>query len=135
MSCYVIQLPNSLSHTGSTWLQEVNISKYNAIDSSCYINSKFQTGCSQIFCSLYTIYEILQNIPIVTLWFCLRKQYREISRTYQNSRSKLTTCKQLDLFLITYLHWWCNIIINNKKYSYEQNNISYLLYIHNNEYE
>jgi hypothetical protein len=29
--------------------------------------------------------------------------YLEIFRTYQNSRSKLKTCEQLDVFLITYL--------------------------------
>ena len=60
----------------------------------------------------------------------IHKTYAEISKTYENSRSKLKTWKQLGLFLITYLHWWCNII-NNKKYSHEQNNIAYLLYIHN----
>ena len=31
----------------------------------------------------------------------------------------MKNCEQLDLFLITYLHWWCNTgIINNNKYSY-----------------
>jgi len=43
----------------------------------------------------------------MTLLFCIHKQKTEISRTYQNSRSKWRTCKQLYLFLITYLHWWC----------------------------
>jgi hypothetical protein len=60
----------------------------------------------------------------------MHKQYLEISRSYQYSRSKLKTCKQLDVFLITYLHWWCNIIKNNN-YSNEQSNISYSLFIHN----
>jgi hypothetical protein len=50
------------------------------------------------------------NFPCMTLLFCLHKHYTEISRKL---RSKLKTCKQLDLFLISYLHWWCNII-NNK---------------------
>ena len=60
----------------------------------------------------------------------IHKQCLAISRTYQISRSKLKTCKRLDVFLITYLHWWCNVI-NNKNYSNEQSNISSLLYIHN----
>ena len=59
----------------------------------------------------------------------LHKQYAKISKTYQTSRSKLKICKHLDLFLIIYLHW-CNMI-TNKKYSYDQNNIKYLLYTHN----
>ena len=58
------------------------------------------------------------------------KQYLEIFRTYQNSRSKLKTCEQLDVFLITYLHGWCNVVNNNKIYN-KQSNISYLLYIRN----
>ena len=57
----------------------------------------------------------------------MHKKYAEISKTYKYSRSKLKTCKQLGQFLITYLHWWCNI--HNNKYSLEQNNIAYLLYI------
>ena len=74
-------------------------------------------------------HEINWNFPNnVTL--SIHKQCLAISRTYQNSRSKLKTCKRLDVFLITYLHWWCNVI-NNKNYSNEQSNISYLLYIHN----
>jgi hypothetical protein len=51
------------------------------------------------------------------------KRYRN------NSRSKLKTCEQLDVFLITYLHWWCNAISNNN-YSNEQSNISYSLFMH-----
>ena len=48
-------------------------------------------------------HEILQNFPKnVTL--PIHKQYLEISRTYQNPRSKLRTCKNLDVFFITYLH-------------------------------
>ena len=48
-------------------------------------------------------HEILQNFPKnVTL--SIHKQYLEISRTYQNSRSKLRTCKHLDVFFISYLH-------------------------------
>ena len=54
----------------------------------------------------------------------------KISRTYQNSKSIVKTCTQLDVFLINYLHWWCNFL-NNKKYYNEQSNISYSLYIHN----
>ena len=38
---------------------EVNISKYNAINSSCYINSKFQTGCSQICWPLYSYLQMV----------------------------------------------------------------------------
>jgi L,D-peptidoglycan transpeptidase YkuD (ErfK/YbiS/YcfS/YnhG family) len=37
--------------------------------------------------------------------------------------------EQLDVFLINYLHWWCNVP-NNKKYYNEQSNISYSLYIY-----
>jgi hypothetical protein len=48
---------------------------------------------------------------------------------YQNSTSKLRTCKHLDVFFITYLHWWCNVI-SKKNYSNEQSNISSLWYIH-----
>ena len=75
------------------------------------------------------VHEINWNFPTnVTL--SIHKQCLAISRTYQISRSKLKTCKRLDVFLITYLHWWCNVI-NNKNYGNEQSNISSLLYIHN----
>ena len=33
----------------------------------------------------------------------------------------------LDVFLINYLHWWCNVL---SKYYNEQSNIAYSLYIH-----
>jgi hypothetical protein len=46
-----------------------------------------------------------------------------------NNRSKLRTCKHLDVFFITYFHWWCNVI-SNTNYSNEQSNISSLWYIH-----
>ena len=59
----------------------------------------------------------------------LAKKYAAISRTYQNSNAKVKTCKQLDVFLINYLHCWCNVL-NNKNYYNEQSNISYSLYIH-----
>jgi hypothetical protein len=48
-------------------------------------------------------HEIKWNFPTnVTL--SIHKQFLAISRTHQNSRSKLRTCKGLDVFLITYLH-------------------------------
>ena len=102
----------------TTLSKYIHISKYSAIDSSFYINSKFQTGCSYICCSLYTNYYILEFSKMCDLVY-IHKQYAEISRTYQNIQGQnKKACKQLDLFLITYLHWWCNII-NNKKYSLE----------------
>jgi hypothetical protein len=58
----------------------------------------------------------------------MHKQYLEISRTYQISRSKLRTCKQLHVFFITYLHWWCNVI-NNKNILMNKV-ISHLYYIY-----
>ena len=63
---------------------------------------------------------------------CVRTVLQSISYTIELFWSTNThdTCEQLDVFLITFLHWWCNVI-NNKKYSNEQSNISYLLYIHN----
>ena len=84
---------------------------------------------------------MLLNLPLTIYYFMkfsrtfrskyVYKQYADISRTYQNSRSKLKTCKQLDLFLITYLHRWCNII-NNKTYSHGQNKIYHIYYyVHN----
>ena len=55
---------------------------------------------------------MLLNLPLPIYYFMkfsrafrskhVYKQYAEISRKYQNSRSKLKTCKQLDLFLISY---------------------------------
>jgi len=39
---------------------EVNISKYNAINSSCYIYPNFQIGCSPICCPLYSYLQSLE---------------------------------------------------------------------------
>ena len=58
----------------------------------------------------------------------IHKQYLEISRTHQNSRSKLRTCKRLDLFLKTYLHWWCNV--NKTKTILMNKVISHIYYLY-----
>jgi uncharacterized protein YhhL (DUF1145 family) len=96
-----------------TWILNLRLTALEVVASYIYI----------------LFHEILKTFPNnVTLF--MHKQYLEIFRTYQHSRSKLKTCEKLDVFLITYLHWWCNVI-NTKKYSNKQSNISYLLYIHN----
>ena len=85
---------------------EVNIFKYNAINYSCFINTKFQTGCSEICCPLYSM--------------CIKCGTFEKSVSYltnTKSRSNIKTSKQLFLILVTYFHWWCNIIfifVNNE---------------------
>jgi len=80
------------------------------------------------FSHQYLICHAIVNMNLLCLPE-LSKKCVEISRTYQNAKSKVKTCKQLDVFLINYLHWWCNVR-NNKQYYNEQSNISYSLYIH-----
>jgi hypothetical protein len=86
---------------------EVNISKYNAINSSCFINSKFQTDCSQI---CWLLYSYLQSLELFIVCMFNMQKYLEHIKT---QGQLLKTCKLLILLLITYLHWWCNIL-NNK---------------------
>jgi hypothetical protein len=94
----------------------IHIFKYNAIYTSNHTKPKSRTDSSRSYCILHTIswnyLEHLKKCHIVYLY----KQSVEMARTYQNSWSKSKTCKQLDLFLITYLHWWCIVINNNKIY-------------------